>query len=88
MDQRYVLGTDVEGMVFAGDAIEYGPSGVTHVVDTESALYRSGSTLVYAVCGRPVRAWPDQPLDVEHLSAQIHDECSSLVKPGKDSERR
>jgi hypothetical protein len=87
LTKRYVLGTDTEGMAFAGEAIEYGPFGERHVVDTESAGYQDGCTVAYAVCGQPVRAWPDQPVDVDHLGEQIHDGCARLVTTGQRSRR-
>ncbi|HZC51884.1 MAG TPA: hypothetical protein VE441_05250 [Mycobacterium sp.] len=60
---RYVLGTESEDMAFSGDAVDYGPSGALHAVDTESAQFRSGRALAFAVCGAAVRVWEDRPFE-------------------------
>ncbi|HZC69964.1 MAG TPA: hypothetical protein VE442_04675 [Jatrophihabitans sp.] len=56
---RYALGTESEAMTFSDQTISYGPSGAAHAIDTDSAQFRAGCTVAYAVCGRAVRVWQD-----------------------------
>lgn len=74
----FVLGTESERTVFHDDdSVEYVPAGQRHLVDTDSPLYRPDSVFGYAVCGQPVRCWPehvaradvDAPFDVACLVA-------------------
>jgi hypothetical protein len=68
-----VLGSEAETRAFGAEAITYQPEGVAHAVDP------AGAVLAYAVCGKPVRVWPDQPFDA--TAEQICDACAALTQP-------
>lgn len=73
----YLLGSEGEARVFADEGITCQPDGLAHAVDADS---RAGPELVsfaYAVCGRPVRVWPEQPFDP---TASSCDRCASLIQ--------
>jgi hypothetical protein len=78
MTVGYVIGTETEGMSISEDGIEYGPSGQTHVVDTDGDCFEHGRKLGYALCGRAVRVWEERPLDPD-AEQNVHEECVALI---------
>jgi hypothetical protein len=72
---RYVLGTDTEMLVFTEHGIEQVPAGRAHAVDPQSELNRSFGALAYAVCGRAVRAWPEERFDPDGVG--VHEACKA-----------
>lgn len=54
----YVVGTESESAIFAGNSIEYGPAGTIPAVDAPDSQRSGSPALGYAICGTPVRVWP------------------------------
>lgn len=75
---RYVLGSEVESMVFTDAGPEYEPTGATHAVDRDADTYTPGALVGYAVCGTAVRLWPEREFDPDAASA--HDQCVAMVR--------
>ena len=76
----YVLGSEAESMAFTDNGIEYGPAGLTHAVDTQSPINGPDAVLAYAICGKAVRAWPNQPFDSS--APGVHGECAAIADRG------
>jgi hypothetical protein len=74
----YVLGSQVESMTFTDAGAQYEPAGPAHAVDTESETYTPGATVGYALCGTPVRVWPEHPFDPE--ASEAHDQCAAIAQ--------
>ncbi|MCU1659546.1 MAG: hypothetical protein JWO57_4202 [Pseudonocardiales bacterium] len=72
----YVRGSQAESMIFSDEGIEYGPAGLAHVVDTESALNGRNAAVGYAVCGEAVLIW-QQPFDPN--LPDVHDACAAVA---------
>lgn len=77
----YVLGSTTEELTFTDGGVEVVPTGVAHAVDLTSPVNRAGGVLAYALCGSPVRAWPER--DFDPAAANVHDECANLGEPRK-----
>ncbi len=75
---RYVLGTETEAMSFSTTGIDYLPAGSRHVVDLRSPIESDDALLAYAMCGRAVRAWPDEPID--SAAPGIPNKCAALIR--------
>lgn len=79
MAAGYVLGSDTETITFARDgSIEYRPAGAAHAVDVTDPVNAHPGAVGYAICGRPVRVWPDQRFDPAHPPA--HDGCIAAAQ--------
>ena len=80
----YVLGSQVESMAFTDAGPQYAPASAAHAVDTESETYAPGARVGYAVCGAPVRVWPDRPFDPD--AAEVHDRCGAIVHSDRQAQ--
>src|SRR3954454_923780 len=74
---RYVVGSEVEGMVFTDHGVEYRPDGPLHAIDPESVAGSRGGLLGYAVCGTAVRVWAERAFDPAASAA--HDRCVAII---------
>lgn len=74
----YVVGTESESAIFAGSGIEYGPAGTIHAVDVPETQRSGGPVLGYAICGTPVRIWPQEPFDP--AAPGVDRECATLAR--------
>jgi len=74
---RYVVGSEVEGMVFTDHGVEYRPDGPLHAIDPESLAGSRGGLLGYAVCGTAVRVWAERAFDP--AAAAAHDRCVAIT---------
>lgn len=70
----FVLGTESEALVVGAGALSYEPAGLGHAVDPE-AIERGGGVLGYAMCGTPVRVWPDRHFDPHGV--EVHQGCAA-----------
>ena len=75
---RCRVGSEAESMAFTDDGIEYGAAGLAHAVDTQSPINGPAAVLAYAICGKAVRAWPDQPFDSG--ARGVHDACAAMSR--------
>ena len=76
----YVLGTDTERIGFDGTRARYTPHGQRHAVDLDDGQANTpAAVLGYALCGQPVRAWPEQRFDADAPDA--HPACAALAQP-------
>jgi hypothetical protein len=69
----YCLGSQAEDMVREGDHYTYAPGGVLHAVHSDAVSHDVNSVLAYAICGTPVRAWPEVHFDPR--SPHVHVAC-------------
>lgn len=74
----YLLGTDSEELTFGERGSHVQAVGHAHAVDPTSPLNPTGGVLAYALCGKPVRAWPDQEFDPE--APHVHEECATRAQ--------
>jgi hypothetical protein len=70
---RFVLGSDTEVISFEHERAEYRRLGTTHAVDLHDPVNRPNATMGYALCGKPVRIWRDEPFDPN--TAEAHEQC-------------
>ena len=73
----YQLGSDTEVISFEPDGVAYRCAGVTHAVDPEDPANAHAASMGDALCGTPVRIWPDQPFDPR--SREAHDGVSQIT---------
>ena len=72
----YLLGSESEARDFTDEGITLRPDGLAHAVNAESPASTELVNFAYAVCGRPVRVWPEQPFDPTTPSC---DRCAALT---------
>jgi hypothetical protein len=72
----YLLGSEGEARDFTDEGITVRPDGLTHAVNSDSPDSPEPVYFDYAVCGRPVRVWPEQPFDPTTPSC---DRCAALT---------
>lgn len=77
---RFVLGSDTEVITFEQERAQYRRLGTTHAVDLHDPVNRPNATMGYALCGKAVRIWPDEPFDPS--AAEAHEDC---VRTARDA---
>lgn len=87
MTGRFVLGSDTEVITFDHQRAEYRRLGTTHAVDLHDPVNGSDPTMGYALCGKPVRIWRDEPFDPD--ATEAHEEClraahDAAAQPGAE----
>jgi len=70
------MGSEGEQIIF-GEGIDYRPDGQRHAVALTESVNRAAA-FGYAVCGTPVRLWPDVILDPS--DPNVHEACRAVVK--------
>ena len=75
---RFVLSSDTEVIASEGERAEYRPLGTTHAVDLRDPVNGTIATMGYALCGKPVRIWPDELFDPDAVEA--HEECARATR--------
>ena len=74
----YLLGSDAEAISFEPAGLAYRRAGALHAVDPNDPANAHAVSMGYAICGTPVRIWPDEPFDPTVRDA--HEQCSTLTK--------
>lgn len=72
----YLLGSDTEAIGFEPDGVAYRGAGATHAVDPDDPVNAHAVNRGYAICGTPIRVWPDKPFDPS--AREAHDRCVAL----------
>ena len=73
----YLLGSDSEAISFAPGGVVYRRAGATHAVDPRAPVNARAVRVGYALCGTPVRIWPDESFDPTARVAP--DRCVTLA---------
>lgn len=76
----YPLGSDTEQISFESSGATYRRAGATHAVDLDDPANVHTANLGYAICGTPVRIWPEHPLDPS--AHDLDPQCATLIRTG------
>lgn len=73
----YQLGSDTEQIYFEAEGVAYRRAGATHAVDPNDPANTHAVKMSYALCGTPVRSWPDERFDP--TAREAHEQCVALA---------
>ncbi len=74
----YLFGSQVESMAFTNTGAHYQPAGTGARRRHRLRNLQAGRGRRYAICGTPVRVWPERPFEPD--AADAHDRCVAITR--------